>query len=39
MIVTSCGRNKNPDNETKKQENANNSLSYRFAAINKQSDT
>ena len=35
MAVTSYGRNKNHDDEIKKnQEKANNSLSYRCAAIN-----
>ena len=34
VIATSYGRNKNLDDETKKQK-ANNSLSHRFAAINK----
>ena len=35
VVVTSFGRNKNHDDEIKKtQEKANNSLSYRFAAIN-----
>ena len=37
MAVTSYGRNKNHDDEIKKnQEKANNSPSYRCAAINKQ---
>ena len=36
MAVTSYGRNKNHDDEMKKnQEKANNSLSYRCAAIKK----
>ena len=37
VVVTSYGRNKNRDDEInkKKQEKANNSLSYRFAAIKK----
>ena len=36
MAVTSYGRNKNHDDEIKKnQEKANNSLSYRCAAIKK----
>ena len=37
MVVTSYGRNKNHDKEINKknQEKANNSLSYRFAAIKK----
>ena len=34
--MTSYGRKKDLDGEMKNQENANNSLSYRFAAINKQ---
>ena len=39
MAVTSYGRNKNHDDEIKKnQEKANNSLSYRCAAINKQKE-
>ena len=39
MAVTSYGRNKNHDDEIKKnQEKANNSLSYRCAAINNQRD-
>ena len=37
MAVTSYGRNKNHDDEIKKnQEKANNSLSYRCAAIKKE---
>ena len=35
QIVTSYDRNKNLDDEIKNQEKANNSLSYRFAAIKK----
>ena len=35
VVVTSYGRNKNLDDEIKNQEKANNSLSYRFAAIKK----
>ena len=37
VVVTSYGRNKNHDDEINKknQEKANNSLSYRFAAIKK----
>ena len=40
MIVTSYGRNKNLDDEINKknQEKANNSLSYRFAAIKNRMD-
>ena len=34
MAVTSYGRNKNQDEIKKNQEKANNSLSYRCAAIN-----
>ena len=33
MVVTSYGRNKNRDDEIKKTEKANNSPSYRCAAI------
>ena len=33
VVVTSYGRNKNHDEINKNQEKANNSLSYRFAAI------
>ena len=35
VVVTSYGRNKNRDDELKKQEKANNSLSYRCAANKK----
>ena len=34
-ILTSYGRNKNSVDELKNQQKANNSLSYRFEAINK----
>ena len=33
--IVTYGRNKNLDDELKKQENANNSLRYGFAAIEK----
>ena len=33
VVVTSYGRNKNGENEIKKQEKANNSPNYRYAAI------
>ena len=35
VVVTTYGRNKNRDDEIKNQEKANNSPSYRCAAINK----